>query len=114
MTVVINHSNQLSLSYSQKPTVLLPFNKLSKTNVNNTIYASLIFKDTVTPFSPSAELDRITVAEEMARFARNSLIAARFALKAQHQHVFVRFSITNTLMIVIQIKNKKHVIQVLL
>ena len=52
MTLVINHSNQLSLSYSQKPTVLgplLPFNKLSKPNVNNTIYVSLIFKDNPFP-----------------------------------------------------------------
>ena len=37
MTLVIKHSNQLSLSYSQKPTVLLPFNKLSKPNVNKAI-----------------------------------------------------------------------------
>ena len=65
-------------------------------------------------YSPSAELDRITFAEEMARFARNYLIAARFTLKSQHHHVFVRFSVRNTSMIVIQIKNKKHVIQVLL
>ena len=49
MTVVINHSNQLSLSYSQKTTVLLPFNKLSKPNVNNTIHVSLIFKDNPFP-----------------------------------------------------------------
>ena len=49
MTLVINHSNQLSLSYSQKHTVLLPFNKLSKPNVNNTIYVSLIFKDNPFP-----------------------------------------------------------------
>ena len=49
MTLVINHSNQLSLSYSQKPTVLLPFNKLSKPNVNNTIYVSLIFQDNPFP-----------------------------------------------------------------
>ena len=49
MTLVINHSNQLSVSYSQKPTVLLPFNKLSKPNVNNTIYVSLIVKDNPFP-----------------------------------------------------------------
>ena len=49
MTLVINHSNQLNLSYSQKSTVLLPFNKLSKPNVNNTIYVSLIFKDNPFP-----------------------------------------------------------------
>ena len=49
MTVVINHSNQLSLSYSQKPTVSLPFNKLCKPNVNNTKYVSLIFKDNPFP-----------------------------------------------------------------
>ena len=48
MTVVINHSNQLSLSYSQKPTVLYYYHSINWANqtlIIPYIYVSLIFKD---------------------------------------------------------------------